>query len=137
MSYLLDTCVVCDPACAAPNQGVRRFLNNLPSAWISCLTLGEISKGVLRLAESRRKRKLENWIAHDLADRFRDRVLPVDQAVALRWATLLGDMEARGRALPVIDSLIAATALQHGLKLVTRNVADFAGTGVTLVNPWS
>ncbi len=71
-----------------------------------------------------------------MAERFGARLLPVDMRVATRWGTLTGDSEKRGQPLPVIDSLIAATALVQGFAVVTRNIEDFKRCGGTCVNPW-
>jgi predicted nucleic acid-binding protein len=79
---------------------------------------------------------LRAWVTRDLATRFAGRVLPIDIPVAARWGALTGDAEKRGGPLPVIDSLIAATALEHRFSVVTRNIADFERCGVPCVNPW-
>lgn len=73
------------------------------------------------------------WLEHDLAHWFGDRVLAVDAAVSDRWGRLLAD---EGRPLPTIDSLLAATALHHELRLVTRNTKDFIVQGLEVINPW-
>ncbi len=106
------------------------------SLYLSVITVGELEKGIAKLPASARRSRLESWVRRDLASRFGERLLPVDTRVAARWGALAGEAEKRGRPLPVIDSLIAATALQHGLALVTRNVDDFKRCGVMLVNPW-
>ena len=77
------------------------------------------------------------WLEDDLLLRFRGRILPIDIAVMLVWGLLVADLEERGRPLPAIDSLIAATCLRTKLDLVTRNESDFAHSGVTVINPWT
>ena len=107
--------------------------------WLSVLTVGEIKKGADLLDAGTRKDRVDAWLS-DLRATFGDRVLPVDEAVALQW----GAISAAGRRAGVrirperrpVDALLAATALCHELKLATRNVADFEGTGVVVVNPW-
>jgi hypothetical protein len=97
------------------------------------LTLGEIRKGIERLQGDARQSALLDWLEVELPRFFWGRVLAVDARTADRWGRLQGSA---GRPLPAIDSLLAATALQHDLTLVTRNTADFDGLGVRLVNPW-
>ena len=101
--------------------------------YISVLTLGEIRKGIEALGKGRRKLRLLDWIETDLPAFFGGRILPIDEAVADCWGRLLG---AAGRPLPAIDSLLAATALTHGLALVTRNVDDFPHPDLEVTNPW-
>jgi predicted nucleic acid-binding protein len=101
---------------------------------LSVLSLGEIRQGVERLEPGTRKEKLRLWLEQDLPGWFEARLLPVDAAVADRWGRLLA--EAR-RSCPAVDSLLAATALVHGLRLVTRNAGDFAFPGLEIVDPWN
>ncbi len=138
MAYLLDACVISEPVQRRPSVRVINFLNELPadSAYLSVLTMGEIRNGIERLPESARRRELSRWFDTELHARFAGRILPIDESVVLRWASMRAVLEARGRVLPTIDSLVAATALVHGMKLVTRNEADFDGTGVEIANPW-
>nr|NIR34549.1 type II toxin-antitoxin system VapC family toxin [Actinomycetota bacterium]NIS28516.1 type II toxin-antitoxin system VapC family toxin [Actinomycetota bacterium]NIU63987.1 type II toxin-antitoxin system VapC family toxin [Actinomycetota bacterium]NIW25785.1 VapC toxin family PIN domain ribonuclease [Actinomycetota bacterium]NIX18391.1 VapC toxin family PIN domain ribonuclease [Actinomycetota bacterium] len=81
--------------------------------------------------------RLERWLAEDLPERFRHRVLPVDGAVSLKWGRLTAEAWTEGRPLPVIDGLMLATASVHGLALVTRNVRDCSGRGVPILDPWT
>ena len=101
--------------------------------YLSVLSLGEIRKGVDRLPASARRTRLTGWLEEELPAWFGARLLPIDAAVADRWGRLLA---ASDRSLPAIDSLLAATALVHGLTLVTRNVADFDVAGLNVVDPW-
>lgn len=95
--------------------------------------MGELRKGVESVAISERRLQLLDWLEVELPAYFAGRVLPVTTAIADRWGTLLA---AAGRPLPAIDSLLVATALHHGLTLVTRNVRDTAGFGVPVIDPW-
>jgi predicted nucleic acid-binding protein len=104
---------------------------------LSVLTLGEIRKGINSLPGSSRRTALESWLNHDLLIRFADRILDVDQAVADRWGRLAAAAVATKQLLPVIDGLLAATAIHHNLTLVTRNANDVALTGVPVINPWT
>jgi hypothetical protein len=104
--------------------------------FLSVITLGELQKGIAKLTDGRRRAKLEAWVEHDLVDRFEGRVLLVDLAVASRWGALSGQAEARGAPVPVIDSLIAATAMTLALTVVTRNVKDFEACGAACLDPW-
>jgi len=82
------------------------------------------------------RQHLQQWLSTDLEDWFAGRVLPIDRFVVDLWASLLIHCIGKGRPLPSIDSLLAATALTHDLVMVTRNVKDFEGIGVTILNPW-
>jgi tRNA(fMet)-specific endonuclease VapC len=138
VSYLLDTCVISEFVARQPSQAVLAWLDAVPEdqLYLSVLTLGELKRGVERLAESPRRQALHDWLHGELVDRFEGRLLPLDTAVMLTWGALIARLEKRGRLLPAIDSLVAATALQANLALVTRNVRDFEATDVRLVNPW-
>ena len=138
MSLLLDTCVVSELVKKAPHDAVVTWLSRQDeeSLYLSVLTLGELEKGIAKLRASGRRNRLRAWVRRDLAARFADRLLPIDISVAARWGMLTGDAEKRGTPLPIIDSLIAATALERGFSVVTRNVADFERCGVICVNPW-
>lgn len=100
---------------------------------MSVLTLGEIRKGVEAAADPRRRARLRSWLEERLPAWFGSRLLPVDAAVADRWGRLLA---ALGRPVAAIDSLLAATAIHHGLKIATRNEHDFPFPGLEIVNPW-
>ena len=135
MTFLIDTNVIsevrkgnrADPNVAAWWNGVAE-----DDIWLSPLVLGEVRKGVelARRRDPRRAEALETWLA-ELTSRFGDRILPVDTAVAEQW----GRMNAI-RPVPVIDALLAATAKANDLTLVTRNVADVAGVGADVLNPF-
>jgi predicted nucleic acid-binding protein len=104
--------------------------------YLSVLTLGEIRKGVAGLQPSRRRARLETWLEVELGSRFAGRILAVDTAIANRWGLLAAAVKLKGISLSVIDGLLAATALQHNLTVVTRNATEFAKTQVPVINPW-
>ncbi len=135
MSYLVDTNVLFELRRKEPNPRVVAWFEEQPATtlYISVLTLGEIQKGIEALRKSKRKLKLLDWLDTELPAFFAGRILPIDEEVADRWGRLLA---AAGRPLPAIDSLLAATALTHGLALVTRNVDDFPHPDLEIINPW-
>ena len=137
MRYLLDTCVFAEYSKAEPNEKVIEWIDSQiqETLYISVVTIGEIEKGIAKMQPSRRKTGIEA-VLESLLIRFDDRVIPLDTAVARRWGKLTGDLEHIGRPLPIIDSLIAATALGHHLTLDTRNASDFAETKAKVVNIW-
>ena len=138
--FLIDTNVVSEYVReGGPDRGVWRWLESTDPAkqYVSVLTLAEIQKGVELLAMGRKRRALEQWLEKEVPAWFAGRILPVDQPVASGWASLTASLSKIGRPAPVLDSLIAATALVHDLTVVSRNVADFGSMGVSLVNPWS
>lgn len=135
MSYLIDTNVISELARPKPSKAVLAWFDSIPAEAlnISVLTLGEIRKGIEQMPESARREKLRVWLEHDLIEWFGNRVLPIDIAVSDRWGRLVAQM---GRPVPSIDSLLAATALHHELRMVTRNQKDFNYPGLEVINPW-
>jgi predicted nucleic acid-binding protein len=104
--------------------------------YLSVLTLGEIRKGLAALPQGRRRTQLETWLDVQLRARFSGRIRPVDSHVADRWGWLTATAKRAGKALSVVDGLLAATALHHNLTIVSRNVSDFAHLHVPVLNPW-
>jgi len=135
LSYLIDTNVLSELRRKEPNPGVVAWFEERPATtlYVSVLTLGEIRKGIEALGKSKRKLKLLDWLETKLPAFFAGRILPIDEKVADRWGRLLA---AAGRPLPAIDSLLAATALTHGLTLVTRNGDDFPHPDLEIISPW-
>ena len=133
--WLVDTNVISELRRRDPDANVRAWFAQRPATelYLSVLTLGEIRKGVEALTDSGRRTVLSEWLERELPVFFADRLLPIDAAVAHQWGQLLAEA---GRSLPAIDSLLAATALHHNLVLVTRNLKDFAGLPVQVLNPW-
>lgn len=138
MSYLLDTCVLSEYTKKQPDPGVLAWVAGMPESelHLSVITLGEIQRGIERLADSPRKTALQTWLHDDLRLRFGPRLLPVDSEVMLGWGVLAARLEKSGRVLPFADGLIAAACMRQNLILVTRNVRDFEDTGVQIINPW-
>lgn len=138
MSFLLDTCVVSELIRPSPDPAVVSWVrdHDEQKLYLSVLTLGEIRKGIDKLPASKRRDVLEDWLKHDLTERFRGRILGIDQQIALTWGQNQAASEQSGRPMPVIDGLLAATAAASRATLVTRNVADFEGSSIEVVNPW-
>src|SRR3974390_2217853 len=111
--YLLDTNVLSEYRKPTPYPTVHTWLMSLPDEllFVSVLTLGEIQRGIAKLPLSSRRSGLQIWLDRDLSARFRGRILPLDEEVAIEWGRVMGEADAAGRPLPIIDSLLAATAL--------------------------
>jgi predicted nucleic acid-binding protein len=135
MSYLLDTNVVSELVRSRPSPRVLAWFEGVPDAalHLSVLSLGEIRRGIEELPGGARKERLRLWLEQDLREWFEERLLPVSAAVADRWGRLLAEV---GRGVSAVDSLLAATALHHELRVVTRNEADFWFPGLQVLNPW-
>lgn len=138
MKYLLDTNVISELIARRPDPKVITWIDSLdPEAvYLSVITIGEIQKGIEKLPDTKRKRTIQEWLHNDLLLRFHGRIIPITTSVALTWGMLTAVLEQNGRSLPAIDSLVAAIAREGGYVLVTRNVRDFAGAGISLINPW-
>jgi len=138
MSHLLDTCVISELVKPSPNEGLLRWFSEQDEdrLFLSVLTIGELERGIEMLATSRKKASLGKWVREDLARRFEGRLLIIDLRISQRWGAIVGASGRKGRPLPVIDSLISATAFVHGLTVVSRNVLDFERCGIECVNPW-
>jgi len=138
VNYLVDTCVISEVVRKRPAPEVVSWLaaQDEDHLFMSVLSLGELHKGIARLADSRRRRTLEAWVEGDLQRRFTGRIIPVDPGIAARWGRISGAAERAGWVIPVIDGLLAATALEHGLTLATRDTSHMEPTGVELFNPW-
>ena len=139
MKYLIDTCVLSELIKKQPDRSVVAWIQEQdePALFLSVLTFGELEKGIVKLGDCGRTQQLRDWVDHDLKRRFGGRILPVDYETACRWGAISSTAEKAGTPMPVIDSLLAATALTHGLTLVTRNTSDVAASNVPLLNPWS
>lgn len=138
MNSLLDTSVIAEYKKPVPSAKVIEWLNTQldESLFISVLTIGEIEKGIARLSASKRKTDLLSFL-EILLVRFDRRVLPLNTQIMRRWGNLVGNLETIGRVLPIVDSLLAATALEYDLTIITRNVSDFEGTGANVLNIWN
>lgn len=139
MNYLLDTCVVSEYVKKKPNFQVIQWLDeqNEDSLFISILTIAELKKGIIKIKKSQASRyqKLNNWLLK-IEQRFAGRILPLNKNILDTWAKICGESEASGKKLPIMDSLIASTATQHNLIIVTRNIDDFKFSSNQLFNPW-
>lgn len=135
MTILLDTNVISETTRQAPDANVLGFLSGLDRAFVSVLTIHELHFGICRLPLGQRRTDLDTAVVRFLAT-FEDAVIEFDKALARRAGELRADAQAKGRVLHVADALIAATALQHGLHLASRNASDFTGLGLIIVNPW-
>lgn len=137
--FLLDTNVLSEFSRRdGPDTAVKAWLTAADDSSLhaSVLTLAEIRRGIELLSAGKRRFYLEQWFTHELRPSFADRVLPVTEAIANRWATLSAGLQNRGIRLATVDGLIAATALEHNLIMATRNIKDFVPTGVKIVSPW-
>ncbi len=136
--FLLDTNIPSELIRPRPEQRVTTWLQATydEQLYVSVITLGEICKGFTVVSDEKRRSQLQQWLENELHPWFADRILPVDEAVAERWGVLDGERQLKGMPLNTADGLIAATALEHDLTLVTRNVKDFAALGVAIFNPW-
>jgi len=138
VNYLLDTCLLSELRKPEPDAGVVAWIADIDETrlFISVLSLGEIQKGVAKLENGRRRNALQHWLEQDLLCRFAQRVLPFELDMALEWGLVSAASESRGRPAPVIDALLAVTAIAHNLTLVTRNDKDFSDFPVKVLNPW-
>ena len=136
--YLVDTNIPSELTRETPDARVAAFLKSAgkESVFLSVMTIGEICKGIDLLPVSQKRSGLQIWLDVEVRSWFAGRILPVTESIAERWGHLAATAKQRGIAVAVVDGVIAATALEHGLTLVTRNVKDFASLGVVLLNPW-
>ena len=127
--YLLDTNIPSEMTRSRPAPQVEQWLDQVDdnALFLSVISLSEILRGITRLPESTRRTQLQTWLDEILRLWFEDRILPVTQSIAERLGRWAGERDSKGLTLPVPDGLIAATALEHDLTLVTRNVRDFVG----------
>ena len=145
MSYLLDTCILSKLRKIGKypdiklEDWIKKHNENL--YFISALTIGEIQSGISKLnlkknEERQKKIILEDWLLEELIPRFHNRILAINVEVVLKWGRLLGERKQKGLIIPVVDGLIAATAIVHNLTVVTENISDFIETGARVFNPW-
>ena len=134
MTYLVDANVLSEATKQVPDAAVIDWLRKHErEIAVDPIILGEIQFGILLLPKGKRRQRLERWFAEGIG---KIRCLPWEAATGLRWAKLLAALRTTGNAMPIKDSMIAATALAHGLTVVTRNSRDFAKAGVRVVNPF-
>ncbi len=137
MSFLLDTCTISEPKQKQPSETVLEWLDAQDESklYLSVLTVGEIRKEIARLESGKKKAEFEKWL-EKLRMRFSRRILPLSERTFLVWGKMCGEFEKKDILRPAFDSLLEATALEHDLIFVTRNVKNFHDSQVTILNPW-
>lgn len=139
MKYLLDTCTLSEFVKKVPNPHLISWLNDQDEThlYLSIITIGELHKGIHKLHDINKQKRLQSWIDSNLLTRFEDRILGIDTDIATIWGEILGKAEKKGETLPSIDALIAATAIFYNLIIVTRNTKDLDRCGAMTLNPYS
>jgi predicted nucleic acid-binding protein len=137
MKVLLDTCVISQIGRPNGSEKVQAVINRYPdeNLFISVITIGEINKGIHRLTDPKRVTELQNWLT-SIQKYHADRILNVSSDVAEIWGRITAEEQNMGRILSAADGLIAATAINHGLTVATRNTGDFSNLNIMLMNPW-
>jgi toxin FitB len=134
MTYLVDANVLSEPTKPAPNRKVIDWLSaNERNLVVDAIILGELSIGILALPRGRKRRQLEQWFEALVRT---INCLPWEATISRRWAKLVVDGQEKGQTMPLLDGMIAATALQHDLTIATRNTRDFKKAGVKVLNPF-
>lgn len=141
MTYLLDTCILSKlrKISKRPDPALQTWITKHAETqfFVSVITIGEILQGINKLENIKERRVLEEWVRADVMARFDGRILNIDLQVSSTWGLLAGAHLRKGSPLPVLDSLIGATAIAHNLILVTENVKDFARIDtLMLYSPW-
>jgi toxin FitB len=136
--WLLDTNVLSELRRARPEPKVVSFVaaQALDLLYVSTVTFAELRFGIELIEDATRRAELGDWLTHRVRPMFEQRVLPVSEDVILKWRLLVEDGRKSGLAFSQPDLFIAATALHHGLTVVTRDATDFEGTRVPVLNPW-
>ena len=141
MNYLVDTCVLSECARRRPNPKVKAWLREKGAKnafYVSVITIGEIAEGIESIPDGdQRKAILSRWFKDDILQTYRDNILSFDREAALICGRIKGETNRLGLVRPDLDAQIAATALVHGMTVVTRNVEDMTHTGVAVVNPFT
>jgi predicted nucleic acid-binding protein len=137
--YLVDTNIPSELTRQQPDARVADFIRKAgkENLFISVMTIGEICKGIDLLPVSQKRTTLEHWLTIDVRAWFASRILPVTEAIAERWGHLAAAARKQGVTLAVVDGVLAATAIENDLTLVTRNTKDYSALGVSLLNPWT
>ena len=136
--FLLDTNVISEVISPRPSSNVIEWIEATDESllYLSVLTIGEIRKGISKLAVGRKRASLEAWLDNDVMLRFSGRILPINIAIAVRWGRISADAAANGTPIPVIDGLLAGTAIHHSLTIVSRDEGFSFTAGVEVFNPW-
>ena len=137
MRALLDTCVLSEIRRPHGHARVKAAVAELDDAdlFLSVLTVGEVAKGIALLRAGKKKRALMAWLGV-LETEFGDRILAIDAETARIWGELTARAQRAGKVIPAVDGLVAATALRHGLHVMTRNTKHFEATGALILDPW-
>ena len=137
MSFLIDTCVISELRKETPSPAVLKWFATVDEEelFISVLTLGEIEYGITILPSGRKQSAIMRWF-EELKSHFKYQSINVTPEIASRWGLMRGNMQRQGISISVVDGLIAATAIDNNLLLVTRNVNDFKNSGAKIFNPW-
>jgi predicted nucleic acid-binding protein len=137
--WLLDTNVLSELRRPRPEAKVMRFVSGqkLDFLYVSVVTFAEIRFGIELLEDASRRMELNDWLTNTLRPMFEDRVLAITEDIMLKWRLLVEDGRKTGHTFAQPDLMIAATALHHGLTVVSRNTGDFERANVTVLNPWT
>ena len=135
MKYLIDTNIISELVKTKQNIKVIDWFNSIQdqNLFLSVLTIGELRKGISKINDVERNKKIRTWLDEELTIWFTDRILPIDLQVTNKWGLVQSESS---KTLPAIDSLIMATALHFDLILVTRNVKDFSYPALEIINPF-
>ena len=136
--WLLDTNILSELRRTRPEPNVLAFVagQSLDRLFVSAVTLAEIRFGIELVGDATKRAELNDWLTHKVRPMFNQRVLPISEDVMFKWRLLVEDGRKSGHTFYQPDLIIAATALQHGLTLVSRDVADFEKARVPILNPW-
>jgi toxin FitB len=137
--WLLDTNVLSELRRPKPSAKVVAFVaaQSLDSMFVSTVTLAEIRFGIELVADANRRSELQEWLTHKVRPMFEQRILPVTEDIMFKWRLLVEEGRKIGHTFSQPDLIIAATGLQHGLTVVTRDTTDYARTRIPLMNPWN
>ena len=137
MKSLLDTCTVAEIRNPDGNPSVKAAVAEIPDSdlHLSVITIGEIAKGIALLVNGKKKKALATWLV-GLEVQFADRIVPVDTETARIWGEMTARAQKNGFVIPAADGLLAATALRHGLHVMTRNTKHFEASGALIIDPW-
>jgi predicted nucleic acid-binding protein len=136
--FLLDTNIPSEMIRTGPDPRVNAWVSAQEDVTLhlSVVTIGELRKGLPAHSKGKRRSRLQDWLEGEIIPLFTGRILPVTQAIANRWGVLSGQRQTAGRPLSMADGILAATALENDLAMVTRNVRDYEGLGVAILNLW-